>query len=202
LPAFFPGLSVSRARSWSRTQNGCLPWCNGRMRRVRAGRTITRIALAFEAGRDGFWPARWLEARGVEAHVIPCLEYRGIAEHRGAKTDRLDTEWLKRGFLGWLRGEGGHCSMARVPTIDEEDAKLCFSIQMDPILGEDDGIDIARELDTVCRGSDRRRSEPHVKRILPVMSNRYGSSARGPDRRGFTGGVQARDHRRCGSMEN
>src|SRR5947209_19745947 len=38
---------------------------------VRAGRTITRIALAFEAGRDGFWLPRWLEAREVEAHVIP-----------------------------------------------------------------------------------------------------------------------------------
>jgi transposase len=25
-------------------------------------------------------------------------------EHRRAKTDRLDTELLKRGFLGWLRG--------------------------------------------------------------------------------------------------
>src|SRR5689334_7362705 len=37
---------------------------------VRAGRTITRIALAFEAGRDGFWLARWPAARGVEAHVI------------------------------------------------------------------------------------------------------------------------------------
>jgi len=32
-------------------------------------------------------------------------------------------ELLKRGFLGWLRGERGHCSMARVPTIAEEDAK-------------------------------------------------------------------------------
>ena len=28
---------------------------------VQAGGTITRIALAFEAGRDGFWLARWLE---------------------------------------------------------------------------------------------------------------------------------------------
>src|SRR5262249_57638080 len=37
---------------------------------VRAGRMITRIALAFEAGRDGFWLARWLAARGIEAHVI------------------------------------------------------------------------------------------------------------------------------------
>ena len=37
---------------------------------IKAGRNITRIALAFEAGRDGFWLARWLAARGVEAHVI------------------------------------------------------------------------------------------------------------------------------------
>ena len=37
---------------------------------LRAGCTITRIAVAFEAGRDGFWLARWLAARGVEAHVI------------------------------------------------------------------------------------------------------------------------------------
>src|ERR1700740_2024463 len=37
---------------------------------VRAGKKITRIALAFEAGRDGFWLARWLNACGVEAHVM------------------------------------------------------------------------------------------------------------------------------------
>src|SRR6266478_2599391 len=45
---------------------------------VRAGSHITRVALAFEAGRDGFWLARWLRARGVEAHV-PSLECRSIA---------------------------------------------------------------------------------------------------------------------------
>src|SRR5262244_3668493 len=90
---------------------------------VRAGRTITRIALAFEAGRDGFWLARWLAARGVEAHVIHASSLAVSREHRRAKTDRLDTELLKRGFLGWLRDERGHCSMARVPTMAEEDAK-------------------------------------------------------------------------------
>src|ERR1700736_4107977 len=89
----------------------------------RAGRTITRIAVAFEAGRDGFWLARWLEARGVEAHGIHPSSVAVSREHRWAKTDRLDTELLKRGFLGWLRGERGHCTMARVPTIAEEDAK-------------------------------------------------------------------------------
>ena len=34
-----------------------------------------------------------------------------------------DTAMLRRGFLGWLRGEPGHCSMAMVPTLTEEDAK-------------------------------------------------------------------------------
>ena len=61
---------------------------------VRAGRTITRIALAFEAGRDGFWLARWLEARGVEAHVIHASSVAVSREHRRAKTDRLETELL------------------------------------------------------------------------------------------------------------
>jgi len=90
---------------------------------VRAGSNITRIAVAFEVGRDGFWLARWLQAHGVEAHVIHPSSVAVSREHRRAKTDRLDTELLKRSFLGWLRGERGHCSMARVPTMLEEDAK-------------------------------------------------------------------------------
>src|SRR5262245_13947094 len=61
--------------------------------------------------------------RGVEAHVIHASSLAVSREHRRAKTDRLDTELLKRGFLGWLRGERGHCSMARMPTMAEEDAK-------------------------------------------------------------------------------
>jgi transposase len=44
-------------------------------------------------------------------------------EHRRAKTDRLDTEQLKRAYLGWLRGERDHCKMAAIPTFAEEDAK-------------------------------------------------------------------------------
>src|SRR2546428_13734163 len=36
----------------------------------KAGCRIERIVVAFEAGRDGFWVARWLKARSIEAHVI------------------------------------------------------------------------------------------------------------------------------------
>jgi transposase len=89
----------------------------------KAGRRIERIAVAFEAGRDGFWLARWLRARGIEAHVIHASSVAISREHRRAKTDRLDTELLKRVFLGWLRGERDHCKMVTIPTIQDEDAK-------------------------------------------------------------------------------
>jgi transposase len=89
----------------------------------KAGRRIERIAVAFETGRDGFWLARWLRARGIEAHVIHASSVAVSREHRRAKTDRLDTELLKRVFLGWLRGERDHCKMVMIPTIEEEDAK-------------------------------------------------------------------------------
>jgi transposase len=89
----------------------------------KAGHRIKRIAVAFEAGRDGFWLARWLKARGIEVHVIHGSSVAVSREHRRAKTDRLDTELLKRSFLGWLRGERDHCKMVAIPTVKEEDAK-------------------------------------------------------------------------------
>jgi transposase len=90
---------------------------------VKAGKEITRIAVAYETGRDSFWLARWLRARGIDAHVIHATSVAISREHRRAKTDRIDTAMLRRGFLGWLRGEPGHCSLAIVPTVAEEDAK-------------------------------------------------------------------------------
>src|SRR6516225_790222 len=90
---------------------------------TKAGHVIARTVVAFEAGRDGFWLARWLRARGVEAHVIHPTSVAVSREHRRAKTDRLDTELLKRAFLGWLRGERDHCRMAAIPSLQEEDAK-------------------------------------------------------------------------------
>ena len=81
------------------------------------------MVVAFEAGRDGFWLARWLRSRGIEAYVIHPTSVAVSREHRRAKTDRLDIALLKRSLLGWLRGEKKHCSMAAIPTLEEEDAK-------------------------------------------------------------------------------
>src|SRR5947207_12790616 len=88
-----------------------------------AGQVIKRICVAFEAGRDGFWLARWLQERGIEAYVIHPTSIPVSREHRRAKSDRLDTALLMRAFVGWLRGEAKHCSMAAVPTLAEEDAR-------------------------------------------------------------------------------
>ncbi len=89
----------------------------------KAGHRIERIVVAFEAGRDGFWLARWLKARSIEAYVIHAASVAVSREHRRAKTDRLDSELLKRAFLGWLRGERDHCKMVAIPSIKDEDAK-------------------------------------------------------------------------------
>ena len=90
---------------------------------ARAGRTISRVALAYEAGRDGFWLGRWLIARGIDAHVIHSASVAVSRERKRAKTDRLDAAMLMRVFLGWLRGERGHCGMVTIPTMAEEDAR-------------------------------------------------------------------------------
>jgi transposase len=90
---------------------------------VKAGRKIKRIVVAFEAGRDGFWLARFLRAKGIEAYVIHPTSVPVSREQRRAKTDRLDIGLLQRCLMGWLRGERKHCSMAEIPSLEEEDAK-------------------------------------------------------------------------------
>ena len=90
---------------------------------VKAGKIITRITVAYEAGRDGFWLARWLRARGFEVYVVRSSSVAVTREHRRANTDRLDCEMLKRVFIGWLRGERDHCRMVAIATQTQEDAK-------------------------------------------------------------------------------
>jgi transposase len=107
-------------------------WCEEARK---AGHPINRICVAFEAGRDGFWLARWLRSHKVEAYVIHPTSVPVSREHRRAKTDRLDTGRLMRAFIGWLRGETDHCSMCAIPTLEEEDDKRP-SRQHEHLVGE------------------------------------------------------------------
>jgi transposase len=67
------------------------------------------------------WPFSWNPRCAITVSATTSIPVS--REHRRAKTDRLDIGLLKRAFLGWLRGEPGHCSMAAIPTLEEEDAK-------------------------------------------------------------------------------
>src|SRR5664280_1254144 len=119
-----PGVSREPLKKLEPNPEDLLKLLHGwRYESIKAGRPITRIAVAYETGRDSFWLARWLRERGIEAYVIHSTSVAVTREHRRAKTDRLDTAMLKRVFLGWLRGERGHCRMVAIPTLEEEDAK-------------------------------------------------------------------------------
>ena len=89
----------------------------------KAGKVVRRTVIAFEAGRDGFWLARWLRHQGVEVYVIHPSSVPVSREARRAKTDRLDTSMLLRALLGWLRGEPDCCRMVAIPAIADEDSR-------------------------------------------------------------------------------
>jgi hypothetical protein len=63
---------------------------------IKANQPISKVVLAYEARGDGFWLARSLWSRGVEAHAIHSTSVALSREHRRAKTDRLDTAMLIR----------------------------------------------------------------------------------------------------------
>ena len=84
---------------------------------------IAGVACCFEAGRDGFWLQRLLAAHGIAAHVLEPASVLVNRRARRAKTDRLDAEGMLRVLAAWLGGDRQVCSMVRVPTPEEEDAK-------------------------------------------------------------------------------
>jgi transposase len=76
-----------------------------------------------EAGLDGFWVHRVLEAEGHESHVVDAASVATSRRKRRVKTDRLDGEPLIRALLAFKRGEPRVCSMLRVPSPAEEDRR-------------------------------------------------------------------------------
>jgi transposase len=90
---------------------------------AKASRLVQRVVLTYEAGRDGFWIARYLLVQGIEVHVMHPASIPVERQSRRAKTDRIDLDMLLRTFLAWLRGEPRVCSMVRIPSEAEEDMR-------------------------------------------------------------------------------
>jgi transposase len=79
------------------------------------------VVSCYEAGYDGFWLHRLLEAQGIRSYVIDPASVQVDRRARRAKTDRVDVERLLRSLMAYLRGEPKVWSVVRVPSVTEED---------------------------------------------------------------------------------
>jgi transposase len=86
------------------------------------GRAVDVISC-YEAGYDGFWLHRLIEAQGIRNYVIDPASLQVDRRMRRVKTDRIDTERLLRSLMAYLRCEPKVWSVVRVPSIAEEDAR-------------------------------------------------------------------------------
>jgi transposase len=85
--------------------------------------TRVRVISIHEAGLDGFWVHRFLEANGIESHVVDAASIAVNRRRRRAKTDRIDVEKLLDTLIEWARGGRRVCSMVRPPSPAEEDER-------------------------------------------------------------------------------
>jgi transposase len=89
---------------------------------AKTGKMFPVVAIQ-EAGLDGFWVHRALEANSVESHVVDPASIATSRRHRRAKTDKIDGEALVRTLLAYKRGEPRVCAMVMVPSPEDEDRR-------------------------------------------------------------------------------
>jgi len=89
---------------------------------ARTGKLFPVVVIQ-EAGLDGFWIHRALQANGVESHVVDPASIATSRRHRRAKTDKIDGEALVRTLLAYKRGEPRVCAMVTAPSPEDEDRR-------------------------------------------------------------------------------
>jgi transposase len=107
---------------WARLQS-----LLGRLRDLQQKWALPRhcaVHLIYEAGQDGFWIARALQAQGVEVIVVDAASVPVARHARRAKTDRLDALKLLEVLRGWLRGERGELRVVHIPSEAAEARRL------------------------------------------------------------------------------
>src|SRR5919202_6666205 len=100
---------VASAPGEGKASRHTLPACDGsallalldelRRRAERRSSRAVAVVTVQEAGRDGFWLHRLLEAHGVRSHVVDPASIAVNQRHRRAKTDRIDAEGLLRALM-------------------------------------------------------------------------------------------------------
>lgn len=86
-----------------------------------AGNTTTRVIVCYEAGYEGFWLQRRLDAVGIRVVIIDPASLLVDRRAKRAKTDRIDARALVRALMAYTRGESQVLSEVRVPTVAQDD---------------------------------------------------------------------------------
>jgi transposase len=81
------------------------------------------VLSCYEAGRDGFWLARYLESRGIENFVVDSASIEVNRRGRRVKTDGIDATKLVGMRVRSANGELGHWRVVRVPSEQDEDGR-------------------------------------------------------------------------------
>ncbi len=79
-----------------------------------------RVAVCFEAGRDGHWIYRWLSAEGFEVLEIDSSSIETPRGRKHVKTDRVDVEKLLDLLLRYCLGFRRAFRVVRVPSEEAE----------------------------------------------------------------------------------
>ena len=82
-----------------------------------------RVVSCYEAGRDGFWIHRALQARGLENRVVDSASIEVNRRARRMKTDRLDAQKLVRMLVRVCAGDRDAWAEVRVPSVAAEAAR-------------------------------------------------------------------------------
>lgn len=91
--------------------------------RARARFEASDVVSCYEAGRDGFWLHRALQAKGVRNHVVDAASIEVNRRQRRAKTDRLDARKLLSMLVRFINGEKKAWAVLRIPSPREEDER-------------------------------------------------------------------------------
>lgn len=80
-----------------------------------------RMLSCLEAGRDGFWPHRFLLQHGLESLVIDAASMKVSRHRRRAKTDRIDAEKLLADLVRFDQGDKDVWRVVHAPSSEDED---------------------------------------------------------------------------------
>jgi transposase len=120
------------------------------------------VVSCYEAGREGFWLHRFLQAQGIANHVVDSSSIEVNRRRRRAKSDGLDVRKLVTMLMRYHHGERQVWQVVNVPSVDAEDQRH-----------------LHRDLETLKR--ERASTTTRIKGLLSSQGLRVTSLTQWPE---------------------